>query len=63
MFSFVAVAWRSSTARCPRHKWRWPESGRLVAFETYGSSTPDKRYILQSVGPHRGRGHDVEAPG
>ena len=24
--------------------------GRLVAFETYGSATPDKRYILQSVG-------------
>ncbi len=24
--------------------------GRLVAFETYGDATPDKRYILQSVG-------------
>lgn len=24
--------------------------GRLAAFETYGDATPDKRYILQSVG-------------
>jgi CubicO group peptidase (beta-lactamase class C family) len=25
-------------------------NGRLVAFETYGDSSPEKRYILQSVG-------------
>ena len=25
-------------------------NGRLVAFETYGEATPEKRYILQSVG-------------
>ncbi len=26
------------------------QGGRLVAFETYGDATPEKRYILQSVG-------------